>query len=303
LKIRLQKILSQAGFSSRRAAERLIRQGRVSVDGEVVGQMGFKADPAAQTITIDGESLPENKEKIYLIIYKPVGVVTTLSDPEGRPTVVSLAPPGTPRVFPIGRLDYDSEGFLILTNDGELANALMHPSGEVPKSYEVKVDGEVTTRQLDQLRKGVWLEDGFTGEAQVRFLRRTKKNSWLFIRLTSGKNRIIRRMCRAVGLDVLRLIRTALGDFELQVGERYPGFTRLLKVKEVKKLWALAKYGEITGKPGEVRRLPGSSKPKPPPHVKVQKLSKERQEKRIREGKTDVKKRTNASKHPAPKRR
>ncbi len=232
---RLQKILAQAGLASRRGAEKIIAAGRVRVDGKVVTQMGAKADPASQRITVNGKPLPEAESMEYWLVHKPPGVVCTLDDPQGRRRVVDLLPPSVKsRLYPVGRLDLNSEGLVLLTNDGELANRLMHPKYEVPKRYLVWVEGRPGTAALDRLRKGVDIDGRATAPAKVGVKSADAKESKLSFVLHEGRKREIRLMCRAVGLNVKRLLRTAMGP--LKLGKLPVGQARRLSKAEVAEL-------------------------------------------------------------------
>ena len=231
---RLQKILSQAGIASRRESESIITDGRVAVNGTVVTELGTKADPDTDTITVDGKPLSIDEQRVYLLLYKPVGYMTTMKDPEGRPIVTDLLKGIKERVYPIGRLDYNTEGLLLLTNDGALANILMHPSHEVDKGYLVRVSGHATAQQMKMLSEGVKLEDGMTAPAKVLPVSESEQNSWISITIHEGRYRQVRRMCEAVGLNVVRLKR-ARYDF-LVIGEMKPGEFRHLTPEEVAKL-------------------------------------------------------------------
>ncbi len=231
---RLQKILSRAGVASRREAETIITAGRVAVNGAVVTELGSKADPDKDRITLDGKPVRPKTERVYLLLYKPAGYVTTLKDPEGRPTVTDLLKGVGERVYPVGRLDYNTEGLLLLTNDGDWANRLAHPRHEVEKEYLVKVRGRVTPDQLKRLADGVKLDDGTTAPARVRIVHESERNSRLTITIHEGRYRQVRRMCEAVNLTVASLKRTRYGLLEL--GELRPGEFRRLTPLEVKQL-------------------------------------------------------------------
>lgn len=213
---RLQKILAAAGVASRREAEKIILAGRVKVNGKKITELGSKFDPAKCRITVDGKAIAAEK-KAYYIFYKPRGVVTTMSDPQKRRTVADFMQNLPERVFPVGRLDYNTEGLLLMTNDGELAQKLMHPSHEVNKTYLVKVPGIVPQEKFDLLRIGVKLEDGLTAPAIVNL--RTydhDKNYTLFdITIHEGRNRQVRRMCDFIGFPVRELKRTKMGPLTL----------------------------------------------------------------------------------------
>ena len=231
---RLQKILAQAGIASRRAAEELIISGRVAVNGRVVTELGTKADQETDVITLDGKVVEAEKRRVYVLLNKPAGYVTTLSDPQGRPIVSELLKAIPERLFPVGRLDYNTEGLLLLTNDGALANRLMHPRHEVEKEYHVRVRGAVTPEQLASLSRGVRIEDGMTAPARVSVMKTSDNNTWISIAIHEGRYRQVRRMCAAVGLTVVRLKRARYGFLEL--GALRPGEYRFLSNEEIKAL-------------------------------------------------------------------
>ncbi|MDY0301098.1 MAG: pseudouridine synthase [Trichlorobacter sp.] len=231
---RLQKIISAAGITSRRAAEELILSGRVAVNGTVITQLGSKADPYKDKITLDGKPVKPTEKKYYLLLHKPAGYVTSLKDPQGRQLVTELVAEIDERLFPVGRLDYNSEGLLLMTNDGEWANRLMHPRHQVDKEYHVRVRGKIDPQQVKKLAEGVELEDGLTAKATVRVLKNDQQNDWLSISIHEGRNRQIRRMCAAVGLSVVRLRRIRIGN--LTLGGLQPGQYRLLSKEEAKNL-------------------------------------------------------------------
>jgi len=216
---RLQKVLAQAGLGSRRACEELIAAGRVTVNGEVA-TLGSRADPEVDAIEVDGARIGVRQGLVHYLLNKPAGVVTTASDPQGRPTVVGLVP-AEPRVYPVGRLDADTEGLLVLTNDGELAHRLTHPSFGVDKEYLADVTGTPSRGALRRLREGVELEDGLTAPARVSLV----GDHTLRITIHEGRNRQVRRMCEAVGHPVRRLVRVRIGplaDRRLPPGEWRP---------------------------------------------------------------------------------
>ncbi|HLB24705.1 MAG TPA: pseudouridine synthase [Nitrospirota bacterium] len=216
---RIQKILSSAGICSRREAEALIIEGKVKVNGHVVSEMGFKADPEKDTIKVGNRVVRGGgggQKKLYLLMNKPKGFVSTLEDPEGRKTVIDLLGRLGARVYPVGRLDYDTEGLLLLTNDGDFANAVMHPSREVPKTYEVKVHGVMSDGDLRRLAGGIKLPDGVTAPAAVAKMKLTDSNSWIRITIHEGRYRQVRRMCEAVGHQVLKIKRTKVGPLDLR---------------------------------------------------------------------------------------
>lgn len=234
-KIRIQKIISQSGYCSRRRAEELIEQGEVTVNGHRV-KLGDKADPAGDVITVCGERLSADPvEKRYIMLNKPRGYVTTMSDEMGRKIAAELLEGVEERVYPVGRLDRNSEGLLLFTNDGELANAIMHPSRHVSKTYRVTIDGDVTEEQLSVLSTGVTLDDGaLTRPCTVQVLVEEPGRTVLRFVIKQGLNRQIRRMCDAVGLKVGRLRRTAVGPVRL--GTLKPGEWRDLTKDELKSL-------------------------------------------------------------------
>ncbi len=233
---RLQKILSRMGVASRRHAEELIRQGRVTVNGRVA-TLGMKADPERDYIKVDGRLLLRPEPKAYVMLYKPKGVLTTLEDPEGRPTIKDLLRGVKFRVYPVGRLDFNSEGLLLCTNDGDLAYRLIHPKFKVPKTYRVKVKGLVPERKLDIIRQGMRLEDGTqTLPCEVKRIKmpRVKNNTWLEITMTEGKKRQIRRMFERLRHPVLKLKRIRIDGIRLM--GLLPGQWRYLTPEEVKRL-------------------------------------------------------------------
>lgn len=231
---RLQKILAKAGICSRRAAERLVTGGHVSVNGKIVSTLGIKADIEKDKIRIDGRLVRNYQAKIYVMLNKPKGFVSTLRDPQGRPTIADLIREINIRIFPVGRLDYDSEGLLLLTNDGDLSYLLQHPRNEIPRRYHVKVKGKPPYYALVGLRKGMFLGGRMTVPAKVRKVREGKRNTWLEIIVREGRRRQIRRMCKAVGYPVLKLKRTGFGS--LVLGSLSPGAYRYLDAKELRGL-------------------------------------------------------------------
>lgn len=230
---RLQKVLAAAGIASRRECELLIAEGRVEVDGEPVTELGVKVDPFSQTIHVDGEPLPSPK-RVYFAVNKPEGVVCSARDPAGRPRVTDLLPPDVGRVFNVGRLDLASEGLILVTNDGELANQLTHPRHGVEKTYHVQVAGHPTVETLMQLRKGVRLAEGKAHFVNAKIKSRRKKSTVLEVVLDEGRNREIRRVLARVDHKVQRLTRVAVGPVRL--GEMPPGAYRPLTAKEIKGL-------------------------------------------------------------------
>ncbi|GIX47705.1 MAG: pseudouridine synthase [Candidatus Tectimicrobiota bacterium] len=233
--MRLQKFLAHAGVASRRQAEALIRQGRVTVNARPVTVLGTKVDPDADVVKVDGRRVAARVPLVYLLLHKPRGCVTTCRDERGRPTVFDLLKRQPGRLFPVGRLDYNSEGVLLLTNDGELAARLLHPRYRIPRVYLVKVQGIVAEKDLERLRRGVVLEDGKTLPAGVEVVRRAEKSCWLRITLYEGKHRQVHRMLqRCGGHTVKRLIRVAMGP--LTLAGLPPGAYRYLEAHEVARL-------------------------------------------------------------------
>ncbi len=244
---RLQKILSRAGVSSRRAAEKMIAEGRISVNRTVVVEPGTKADPGKDEIRVDGRLISLETERIYLLLHKPQGYVTTLSDPQGRPIVTDLLNGVAERVYPVGRLDYDSEGLLILTNDGEFAQRLQHPRYGIPKTYRVKVEGHLLKGELKALENGIDLPDGRFAPADVRLEKTNPGSTWLTLTLTDGRNRVIRRAFDSLGHPVAAWSAVAVADITL--GSLREGAWRLLTPREVERLLATG------GKPKDGKKL------------------------------------------------
>jgi len=232
--IRLQKVLAQAGVASRRSAEHLIEQRRVEVDGKVVTEFGLRVDPAVSVIRVDGERIPPVTAHVYLVLNKPRGVVTTMSDPQGRPCIADYTRDRPERLFHVGRLDTDTEGLLLLTNHGEFAHRLAHPSYEVSKTYVAEVEGNVKPAALRRLLDGVVLEDGSAQADTVKVLSTVKGRTLIEISLHEGRNRIVRRMFDAVGHPVKRLTRTAIGP--VRRGNLHTGELRELTDKELGQL-------------------------------------------------------------------
>jgi 23S rRNA pseudouridine2605 synthase len=218
---RIQKIIAQMGIASRRKAEEIIAEGRVTVNGKIA-LIGEKADASKDHIKVDGKLLIRREPKVYLMFNKPKNVVTSLADPQGRPTIKDYLKGIRYRVFPVGRLDFDSEGLLFLTNDGDFTNAVLHPSRKIPKTYMVKVKGIIDDNKINKLRQGVRLEDGRTLPAKVKFARQSENNSWIEIAITEGKKRQVRRMVEAVGHPALKLRRVSINGVRLsglKIGE------------------------------------------------------------------------------------
>jgi 23S rRNA pseudouridine2605 synthase len=242
---RLQKILSAAGIASRRAAEAYITEGRISVNGQTVTELGTKADPRVDDIRVDGRRIKPATRRLYLLLYKPRGYITSRSDPQKRPTVIDLLAKGGVRdyVYPVGRLDYDSEGLLLLTSDGDLAARLTHPSHEVEREYHARVHGVPDRRAIERLAKGIVMDGRKTAAAEVKLLKVMEgegdAGAILSIVLHEGRNRQVRRMCEAIGHPVVRLRRVRIGPI---TDDRIrPGEFRELDAKEVAALRRAAK--------------------------------------------------------------
>ncbi|HEX3437592.1 MAG TPA: pseudouridine synthase [Pseudacidobacterium sp.] len=259
--VRLQKIIAQAGIVSRRKAEELILEGRIQINGQTVTELGTKADPERDHIRVDGKLLHGAQQHRYFMLNKPKGFVTTARDPEGRPTVMQFVQRAGVRVFPVGRLDYQSEGLLLMTNDGELANALTRAAAKVEKVYLVKVSGKPSASALDQLRSGIMIERGKPGARQGRVMTapaeikliRDAENPWYETTLIEGRNREIRKMFEEVGHHVEKIRRVGYGPLVLDLP---PGEVRELSVKEVEALRRAA-AGRI-----EKKKIHAAAKPK-----------------------------------------
>ncbi|MGQ9755529.1 MAG: pseudouridine synthase [Desulfotomaculales bacterium] len=230
---RLQKVLARAGISSRRKCEELIRAGRVRVNGQPVRELGFKVDPARDRIELDGRPV-QVEPPVYIMLNKPRGYICTLRDPQGRPRVTDLVYGISQRIYPVGRLDYDTEGLLILTNDGDFAHALTHPRHEITKTYLVRVSGRPRNRDLNKLRRGIMLSDGPTAPARVAVIKKDPETTLLKVSIHEGRKRQIRRMLAAIGHPVIELKRIAVGP--LTLGELRVGEFRHLTPEEVEKL-------------------------------------------------------------------
>ncbi|KUO95930.1 pseudouridine synthase [Ferroacidibacillus organovorans] len=235
---RLQKVLAHAGVASRRAAEELIRQGRVRVDGGIVTELGMQVRPD-QTIEVDGASIHRDMPPVYILLYKPRGVVTTSTDPQGRKTVLDLISGVPNRIYPVGRLDYDTKGALLLTDDGALTHRLMHPSYEIEKVYRATVAGDLSERNLLQLTEGIELDGKKTAPAVVNVIGTDGKTSVVELILHEGRNRQVRRMFEAVGHPVLDLTRTRYGHLSLTALR--PGSWRKLTDAEIRQLYRLCR--------------------------------------------------------------
>ncbi len=266
---RLNQLLASAGFGSRRHCEELILEGRVQVDGDIVTQLAVQVDPNVQKVRVDGVPLKPQK-LVYYAVHKPVGVVSTNSDPQGRPRVIDLVPP-TQRVYPVGRLDRSSDGLILLTNDGELAQLLAHPKFGVQKVYRVTVAGEVRSETMRKMREGIYIAEGLVRVDGATILKAKKKATDMEIRLREGKNREIRRILAKFGHKVQTLRRIAIGP--LRLGDMPAGAYRTLTREEVEKLRGIAAQAasappdkpsakELAGRGGADGRGPGVGKPR-----------------------------------------
>ena len=238
--IRLQKILADAGIASRRASEQLILDGRVSVDGVQVYELGTKCDPEISKVEVDGEAIKLSKTKTYLAFYKPRGVISTMSDPDGRANLGDFFEGRNERLFHVGRLDKDSEGLILLTNDGSFTHRATHPSYGMTKKYLLEVEGQFTKEHIDLLLKGVLLEDGMARALDVKVVREVNpKHHWVEVTIHEGRFHIIRRMFEFLEIDVLRLIRTDFGP--ISIGETKEGRWRTLNTIELENLFKVLK--------------------------------------------------------------
>jgi 23S rRNA pseudouridine2605 synthase len=264
---RLQKIIARAGVGSRRAAEEIIAAGRVRVNGRLVEEMGAKADARRDRIEVDGRMLV-GEDSVYLLLHKPRACVATLHDPEGRATVAELVKKLGTRVFPVGRLDYHTSGVLLMTNDGELTQTLLHPKSKVPKVYVAKLDRQINDAQIERWQSGVELDDGRTQPAEVRLLRHERGKAWIEVTLHQGKNRQIHRMAEAMGMVVMRLARVAFAGLSAE-GLR-PGQWRPLTVDELRAL--KKQYGvprRLRSQATPASKAAKNSKARRPPRKKV----------------------------------
>lgn len=238
---RLQKIIAAAGIASRRKAEELIVAGEVTVNGKVVTELGVKADPERDHVKVRGRLINpklKTQEKIYLLLNKPLGVLTSRSDPKNRPLVIDLLGPYRDKVHPVGRLDFNTEGLLLLTNDGEFTNLITHASKQVPKVYEVKVKGQPSEHQIKMLERGVAIDGKRTAQAVIRLIERSETNAWYKVTLHEGRNQQIRKMFDHVGHSVIKLRRVAIGFLKKE--RLKPGEFRLLSEAEVKRFFKAA---------------------------------------------------------------
>jgi 23S rRNA pseudouridine2605 synthase len=253
--VRLQKIIAGSGISSRRKAEEYIRHGLVTVNGETVMTLGTKVDPLHDHIKVNGRHLKSKLPDMFVMLNKPVGYLSTLHDPDGRPTIKQLMPKPSLRLFPVGRLDFDSEGLLLLTNNGDIAQACLHPTHHVQKTYLVKVKGVLEDIQVQQLRRGVTLEDGQTAPAKVKKAGKAQANSWIEITIHEGRKHQVKRMFDHIGHPVIRLKRIQFGP--LNLGKLLPGKTRYLTDNEANDLRHVL---SLSGTPS--RTAPKTTKPR-----------------------------------------
>lgn len=244
-KLRLNRAIATTGICSRRNADELIKEGRVSVNGVRTTDLSLQVNPRKDKIAVDGKPLYK-KDFEYIVLYKPKGVVTTCDDEKGRRTVIDLLPDDLQHLKPVGRLDRDSEGMIILTNDGELAQTLTHPSHHVEKTYKVTVEGHIEETALRTLREGVRLSEGMTQRAEIHSLRKSGNLSTFVIVIREGRNRQIRRMCAKVGYNVLRLVRVRIGALQLNLKE--PGDWRQLSDSEITQLSGSPRRGNVENK-------------------------------------------------------
>jgi len=223
--------LASAGLTSRREADKWIKAGRIKVNGQVVKELGTRATWGLDRIEVDGQGIPEPAARLYLLLNKPFGYICSLKDPQGRPLVTDLLRDITQRVYPVGRLDFDTLGLLLFTNDGEWAYRMMHPRYQVPRTYKVTVAGKMTDEAVRLLRKGVHLEDGPSGRSRATMITRNQRQSILRVTITQGKSRQVRRMLDTVGYNTVHLIRTGFGN--LTLGDLKVGEYRHLETEEV----------------------------------------------------------------------
>lgn len=267
MEVRLQKLIAGSGLASRRKAEGMIVAGRVTVNGKVVTELGTKVDSARDHVKVDGKHISAAQPYVYLILNKPKNVMSTLDDPGGRPTVKDFLRGVSVRVFPVGRLDFDSEGLMLLTNHGDLAQALLHPRYHVPKTYLIKVKSVLTDDEIKQLEHGVRLADGMTSPATVKKVRKVEQNSWLEITIHEGRTHQVKRMLEAVGHPVLKLMRIKMGP--LVLGDLEPGEFRFLEDHEANALRELVEErraseqaGTLAVRPKRPVRKAGWARPK-----------------------------------------
>lgn len=257
MEVRLQKLIAGTGLASRRKAEEMIAAGRVMVNGKTVTEFGTKVDPSRDHVKVDGKHLSAAQPFVYLMLNKPKNVVSTLDDPGGRTTIKDYLRGVSVRVFPVGRLDFDSEGLMLVTNNGDLAQAMLHPRYHVPKTYLIKVKGVLTDEDIRSLERGVRLEDGMTSPAQVRKVRKVEANSWLEITIREGRKHQVKRMLESVGHPVIKLLRIRMGP--LSLGDLQPGEFRFLTDREANALRRLVE--ERVASVGEMREAAPPRRP------------------------------------------
>jgi pseudouridine synthase len=255
---RIQKVLAKAGVASRREAERMMIEGRVTVNGKVIETLGFKADPSKDHIKVDGKRITPFEPKVIFLLNKPRGYLSTVKDPKGRPTIMDLLKNMKWRIYPVGRLDFDAEGLLLLTNDGDLAHLLSHPRFSIPKTYLVKVTGVPEEKKLTRLKRGVSLEDGEAKAISCGLIRQREKNSWVRVVVAEGRNHLVKRMFSAIGHPVLKLKRIEYGP--IQLGGLPFGQIRMLtpdEVEDLKKIQVRSnEFGVLKNTPNSNLRTP-----------------------------------------------
>lgn len=232
--MRLQKYMAHCGVASRRKCEEMILEKRVKVNGEIITELGYKINPLKDIVMVDGKKIRHKEKKIYIIMNKPKGYVTTVSDEYNRRTVIDLLRDVKERVYPVGRLDYDTSGLLLLTNDGDLAYKLTHPRHEIPKTYIATIKGNPSEEELEKFRNGLEIDNYITSKAEIEVLRTINDRSLVKIKIYEGKNRQIRKMCEKIGHPVISLKRIAIGDLEL--GNLKKGCWRFLSNDEIEYL-------------------------------------------------------------------
>lgn len=236
--MRLAKFLSHAGIASRRQCEELMRQGQVKVNGKIITELGFIVDPDLDQIEFAGQIIRQTQEAVYLLLNKPPGYICSVYDPQGRPTVLDLVKTIEQRIYPVGRLDFDTAGLIILSNDGEFTNLMIHPRYKIEKRYEAWVEGQVTEQELDEIRAGIILDDGPASPAEAKILQHAMHKSLLEIRIHEGRKRQVKRMCAAISHPVISLKRT--GFAFLSLDGLSEGQYRHLSLQEVGKLKKIA---------------------------------------------------------------
>lgn len=247
MKERLQKLIAASGIASRRKAEELIQNGQVTINGLIVTELGTKADLSHDHIKVGGKLINaklEKKEKVYLLLNKPLGYLSSTSDPRKRPLVIDLVGEYKDHVHPVGRLDFNTEGLLLLSNDGDFTNLIAHASSKVAKRYEVKVKGQPSDSQIDRLRRGIVIEHRKTAPAEIRLIEQSATNAWFEVILHEGRNQQIRKMFDAIGHSVIKLRRLGIGFLALEKEKLRPGGFRLLNASEVQRFFR----GNSTGK-------------------------------------------------------